>query len=254
MRRTATALALLALLLATAGAALVSGCGEDTGGGGATAGLPATVATVGDVGITGTQIQELINQASVQLKAEGKAFPAKGTAQYDEYMAKMVEYLVGNEIIVQSAEKLGVTVNDAQVDGQIKQLISTYGGRQKFEATLKASGMTEDLLARTISTQLLSQAAQVAVTKGATVSAADVKAFWDDNKAQLEKQAETSTFAKARKTIEDMLLSAAQQRLWNQWLSVRSKKLGVTYTPGYDPAVLKAHASAQASPSGAPSP
>ena len=250
MRRTVMALALLALLVA-AGAALASGCGGSGGSGSDTgsSGLPDTVATVAGVDITGTQVQELIGQASVQLKGGGEAFPAKGTAQYDEYMAKMVEYLVGNQIIISSAKDLGLNVTDASVDAQIKELVSTYGGQKKFEATLKASGMTEDLLRRTIKSQLLSQAAQSVVTKAATVSDADVRSYWDAHAAEFKKNADTKTFAKAKDSIETMLLNAARQHLWNQWLSERTKQLGVTYADGFDPAVLKAHASAQASPS-----
>ena len=248
MRRSVTALALLALLVA-AGAALASGCGGSGGSDTGSSGLPGTVATVAGVDITGTQVQELIRQASVQLEGSGEAFPAKGTAQYDEYMAKMVEYLVGNQIILSSAKDLGLNVTDASVDAQIKELVSTYGGQKKFEATLKASGMTQDLLKRTIKSQLLSQAAQSAVTKAATVSDADVRSYWDAHAAEFKKNAETRTFAKAKDSIETMLLNAARQHLWNQWLSERTRQLGVSYADGFDPAVLKAHASAQASPS-----
>ncbi len=253
MRRSVTALALLALLVA-AGAALASGCGGSGGSDTGSSGLPGTVATVAGVDITGTQVQELIRQASVQLEGSGEAFPAKGTAQYDEYMAKMVEYLVGNQIILSSAKDLGLNVTDASVDAQIKELVSTYGGQKKFEATLKASGMTQDLLKRTIKSQLLSQAAQSAVTKAATVSDADVRSYWDAHAAEFKKNAETRTFAKAKDSIETMLLNAARQHLWNQWLSERTRQLGVSYADGFDPAVLKAHASAKTSPSASPAP
>ena len=251
MRRTVMALALLVLL---AGTALASGCGGSDGGGGGTgsSNLPGTVATVAGVDITGSQVEELISQAAAQLKGSGEAFPAKGTAQYDEYMAKMVEYLVGNQIIIASAEELGVEVTDAAVEAQIKQLVSTYGGQKKFDATLKDSGMTQDLLKRTIKSQMLSQAAQSVVAESASVSDADVKAYWDAHKGELSKNADTKTFAKAKESIKAMLLNATRQRLWNQWLSERTKKLGVTYADGYDPAVLKAHASAKASPSPSP--
>ena len=220
MKRTASAVALLALLLVFAGAALVSGCGGDASGG---ASVPSdAVATVGDVSITKAQIQELINQASAQLKGAGDSFPAKGTAQYDEYMAKMVEYLVGNEIVAQSAPQFDVKISDAEVAGQIKEMVATYGGQATFDKTLKAAGMTQDLLKRTIKMQLVSQAVQVAATKSATVNATEIKAYWDAHKDQLSKDKKTATFAKAKTTIKGILLSAAQQKLWNEWMSKRT--------------------------------
>lgn len=250
MKRTTTAVALLALLLTVLGAAVAgAGCGGDGGGSDVPDGA---VATVGDVRITMDQIKELIAQASVQLKGEGQAFPAEGTALYDEYMAKMVEYLVGNEIIIQSAPSYDVTVSEAEVKGQIKQLIAAYGGQQKFDSTLKASGMTQELLERTIKSQLLSQAMQSKVTQSAGVTPAEIEAYWDAHKDQFTKDAKTKTFAKAKATIKDILLSAAQQQIWNKWMSAQMQKIGVTYAEGYDPAVLKARSSSSASPAPAP--
>jgi hypothetical protein len=245
VKRTALAVALLVLTPVVLGAALAGGCGSSDGGGGVSDGA---VATVGDATITMDQIKELIAQASVQLKGEGQAFPAEGTALYDEYMAKMVEYLVGAEIIEQSAPKYDVTVSDAQVSGQIKQLVAAYGGQKKFEATLKASGMTQDLLERTIRSQLLSQAMQSKVTESASVTPAAIREYWDAHKDQFTKDAKTKTLAKAKATIRNMLLSAARQQIWNKWMSAQTEKLGVTYEEGYDPALLKARASSAASP------
>lgn len=245
MKRTAIAVALLALLLSAALAAIAGGCGSESGGD-----VPdGAVATVGDVSITQEQIEELIAQASAQLKGQGEAFPAEGTAMYADYMAKMVEYLVGNQIIIQSAPEYDVTVTDSQVSGQIKQLVASYGGQAKFDRTLKAAGMDQELLERTIKSQLLSQAMQSKVTESATVSAADIKAYWDAHKEQFMEDAKTKTFAKAKATIKSVLLSAAQQQLWNKWMSAQTQKLGVSYAEGYDPAVLRADASAKASPS-----
>jgi FKBP-type peptidyl-prolyl cis-trans isomerase (trigger factor) len=242
VKRTAIAVALLTLLPSLFGAALVGGCGSGSD-------VPeGAVATIGDASITREQIQELIAQASVQLKGTGQSFPAEGTALYDEYMAKMVEYLVGNEIIIQSAPKYDVSVSDAEVSGQIKQLVASYGGQQQFESTLKASGMTRELLERTIKSQLLSQAMQSKVTESAGVTPAEIEAYWDAHKDELAKDAKTKTFAKAKATIRSLLLSAAQQQIWNKWMSAQMQKLGVTYAEGYDPAALKARASAAASP------
>jgi foldase protein PrsA len=237
-------LALVAALLLAVAA--LSGCGSSDGG---SADLPAdTVATVGGVSITRAQVDELIRQASAQLKGEGDSFPAEGTARYDEYMAKMVEYLVGNEVIIQSAADNNVSVSDTQVNGQIQEMVSAYGGQKKFDSTLKASGMTQDLLKRTIKSQLLAQAVQSAVSKGASVKPADIKSYWDAHKDQLGKDKKTDTFAKAKPTIRSMLLSATQQKLWNEWLDKRMKELGVTYAEGFDPKTLRAEA-ASLSPS-----
>ena len=57
---------------------LSAGCG---GGGG----VPAdAIATVGDTSITKAQFDELVTQATAQLKAQGSSYPKEGTAEYDQ--------------------------------------------------------------------------------------------------------------------------------------------------------------------------
>ena len=88
------------------------------------------------------------------------------------------------------------------------------------------------------------------VTKKATVSDAEIQAYWNAHKAQLAKSKKTATLAKAKTTIKQTLLSAKQQQLWTAWIAERTKALGVEYAAGYDPAALNASSSASASPAG----
>jgi hypothetical protein len=242
VKRTAAAIALVILALGVLAAVALSGCGGGSGGD-----VPeGAVATVGDVTVSRAQVDELIAQAETQLKAQGQSFPKQGTAQYDEYVGKIVEYLVGNEIVTQSAPEYKVTVTDAEVDDQITQMEQAYGGKSAFQKMLTQAGMTDALLKATIKSQLLSQKLQTIVTKAASVSETDLKAYWDAHKDQLVKDKKTATFAKAKSTLRATLLNAARQKLWNEWLSERTRKIGVTYADGYDPAMLKASASPSA--------
>ena len=78
------------------------------------------------------------------------------------------------------------------------------------------------------------------VTKKATVSDAEIQAYWDAHKAELAKQKKTATLAKAKTTIKQTLLSAKQQKLWNGVGRRARKAIGVDYAAGYDPAKLTA--------------
>ena len=46
------------------------------------------VATVGDVTVTKTDLEQLLAQAQTQMKAQGMKVPAKGSATYDHYLAR----------------------------------------------------------------------------------------------------------------------------------------------------------------------
>jgi len=240
MRRVTTVLlAAVALTGLAAAGLLAAGCGSESSS------VPSdSVATIGDISVSKTDFQDLMTQAETQMEASGMSVPEKGSATYDQYVAQIVQYMVQEQVIAQSATDLGVTVTDEEVAEQVKELEKAYGGEEKVVALLKEQGMTMALLERSIKGQTLSQRAIEVVTKAASVSDADVKAYWDAHKSELAKDKKTNTFAKAKKTIKETLLSAEQQQLWNAWLDKRVDELGVVYAAGYDPTELKASASA----------
>jgi parvulin-like peptidyl-prolyl isomerase len=247
MRRVTTALiAVLALAGLVAAGLLATGCGQSS------ASVPSNaVATVGDVQVSKADFQELMTQAKTQMTASGMTMPKAGTATYKHYVAEIVQYLVQEQIIAQSAKDLGISVTDKQVTAQVTQLEQAYGGKAKVLALLKQQGMTMELLKRSIKGQALAQQALAKVAKDVTVSDAEIQAAWQANKSDYQKKKKTNTFAKAKATIKQSLLSTAQQKVWNTWLDKRVKELGVAYAEGYDPTALTASASPSASASAA---
>lgn len=241
MRRAITVLiAALALAGFTAAGLTVAACGG---------GVPDdAVATVGDATVTKADLEALLAQAQTQMKAQGMNVPEEGSATYDHYVAQIVNYLVQEQIVAQSAEELGVSITDEEVNEQVAQLEQAYGGAEKVEELLKEQGMTMQLLRRSIRSQTLSDRAAEVVTKDASVTDDEVRGYWDAHKAELRKQKKTATLAKARTTIEETLLSAKKLQLWNEWVAERVKALGVEYASAYDPALLQP--SASASPAG----
>jgi peptidyl-prolyl cis-trans isomerase SurA len=244
MKRTALAIvAVVALLGIAATGLLAAGCGSSSD-------VPSdAVATVGDASVTKADFQELLTQAKTQVKASGTTFPAEGTSEYDQYAAQIVDYLVQEQIVAQSAGDLGVSVTDKEVTDQIAQIKKAYGGEKKVLALLAQQGMTMDLLKRSLRSQALTQKVATAVVKKATVSDADIQAYWDAHQAQLSKKKATATLAKATATIRATLLESAKQQVWKSWIIERTKALGVEYADGYDPAQLRASSSASPSAS-----
>jgi parvulin-like peptidyl-prolyl isomerase len=251
MRRVTTALiAALALLGLVAAGLLATGCGGQSSSGSSVSGD--SVAAVGDVQIAKADFQQLMTQAQTQMKASGMTVPKAGTPTYDHYVAEIIQYLVQEQVIAQSAKDLGVSVTDKQVTDQVAQLEQAYGGEAKVLTLLKQQGMTMALLKRSIRGQALAQAALAKIAKGVTVSDAEIQAYWNAHKSEYEKQKKTNTYAKAKATIKQTLLSAKQQKLWTAWLDKRVKEIGVAYADGYDPAKLIAAASASPAASATP--
>jgi hypothetical protein len=100
-----TRLALAALLIA-----LLAGCG---GGG------DKTVAQVGGEKVTQQQLDALVQHFRREAEAEGKDFPAEGTATFVQLRNQLLGLLVYREELKQGADRLGVTVSDAQVNERL---------------------------------------------------------------------------------------------------------------------------------------
>ena len=229
MKRTATTvIAALALLGILATGLIAAGCGASSD----------AVATVGGARITKTQFQELMTQVKAELKSQSQTFPAAGSATYKSYKAMIVTYLVQTEAIAQSASKLSLSVSDNQIASQVASYEKTYGGEKKLLTILKQQGITMDLLKRSIKSQLLSQLVAAKVVAKASVSGAQIKAYWLAHAVKLRKSKKTATFAKAKATIRKTLLSQAKSKLWSAWLTKRTA--GVKYAADYDPAMLTA--------------
>lgn len=203
-----------ALLLVALVALGIGGCGSDVPQG--------AIATVGDDVVTQKQFDKIISQSKAQSEQEGQpAFPKKGSAEYKEFSARVVEYLVTQEVINQAAAEpetlkapleqvLGVDgaeidkrwgkqaaeynkpvkVTDEEVKEQVDQLTEAYGGKEEVEKLLEQQGMTWEDLDQVIEEQLVSQRVYERVVAAAKVTDKQVKTYYEKNREQFD-QAET---------------------------------------------------------------
>lgn len=237
MKRThAGALALTVILGVLLGALLAGACGD---------GVPSdAVAVVGDVPISRDEFDSRMQQAKASMIAQYGSFPAEGSAEYDAYAADLVDYLVQTQLVEQGAASLGVEVTEIDVSLYIADLEESYGGREAFLEELAESGTTYAEAREGVRESLLGEEVYNAVVQGVKVTAAQVREFWEENKAALIAQAEENgkeaTFASLKKEIRAGLLETARAREWQAWLAATAERLGVRYAEGYDPNVLRA--------------
>ena len=166
--------------------ALAAGCG----GGGAKSVDSNSVAVVGSDNITKAQFALLMNGTKSAYLARKTAFPKPGTTAYKALQDQTMKYLVQQSELEQKAKGLGIAVTDKDVQARIAQIKKQYFGNdeKKYQAQLKAQGLTEALLALNLRGQILSEKIYAKVTGNVKVSDADIKAYYDAHK---------STYAKA---------------------------------------------------------
>jgi parvulin-like peptidyl-prolyl isomerase len=175
MKISRLALLLCALVLALAGC---GGGGDD---------VPAdAVAVVDGEEIAKSDYDALINQAKQSYKNQKRDFPAAGSQEFQTLRNQAVQFLVQREQFEQEAAEFDVEVTDAQVDARLKQIQQQYfgGDKAKYDKQLKEQGLSETQVRNDIRAQIVSEKLFEQVTREVKVTEAEVKAYYEKNKAQ----------------------------------------------------------------------
>jgi foldase protein PrsA len=165
-------------------AVLVAGCG---GGGSSAAELnPEDVASVGDQHITKAQLAALMQEAKVNLTAQGQAFPKAGTTAYAALRAQAVTLLVREAEKAAAAADLGIVVTDKDIQKKLDEIKKQYfsSSEAKYKASLKKQGLTDEEVRNNIKSQLISQKLVNKLTKDVTVTPTAVLAYYSKNLSQ----------------------------------------------------------------------
>jgi len=178
MRLAAVVLVALAVLVATA-------CGSSSD----KQSVPENaVAVVDGTTVTKSELDALLARAQKTYKAQKRAFPKAGTAEYQALQTQAVAFLVQRAEYNNRAADLKLTVTDKEITDRINQIkTQSFGGSQaKLDAQLKAQGYTPESLKADIKAQLISEKIYASVTKDAKVSDADITKYYNQNKSQYQ--------------------------------------------------------------------
>lgn len=174
----------LTVLLALGLAVFAAACGGDGSGSKA---VPAdSVAVVGDQEIAKSEFDDLIAYAKKSYDAQKRPFPKVGTPEYVQLRDQAMTFLIQRTQFEVKAEELKIDVSDDAVDKRIDQYVKErhQGDKKKFEAELKSQGLSEEQARDIIRANLVQEAIFKKVTTSAKVSDAEIKTYYDKNKAQ----------------------------------------------------------------------
>ena len=176
-RRSSLALLVLVALLAFGAAAC--GGGDDS--------VPSdAVAVVDGEAIPTSTYNALLAQARRTFQQQKRDFPKAGTAERKQLTDEAVKYLVQREQFEQQAADRSLKITDADVEKRLKQIKQQYfgGDEKKYATQLKQQGLTDAQVRSDVRAQIVSQKLFNSVTKDVKVTDADVKAYYEKNKAQ----------------------------------------------------------------------
>ena len=158
--------------------AVAAGCGSDGGG--------KNAATVDGTPIPAARVDVLMNAAQVAYRKNHQAFPAQGSSAYISLRDRALAYLVvAEELKQRAARQLGVRITDAQVAAAVdRETKREYGGSDsKLAETIAAQGMTRKEFEEDLRLSLTRDAVAKKIGAGATVSAKEVRTYYESHKA-----------------------------------------------------------------------
>jgi hypothetical protein len=91
--------------------ALVAGCSDSE-----------TVARVGDEKISEERVEQFVEHFEEEFKREGKEFPEKGSEGYEAAERRLLGLLVFRAQLEQAAEKLGIRIDEEEVEERLNHL------------------------------------------------------------------------------------------------------------------------------------
>jgi SurA-like N-terminal domain len=175
-----------------------------------------TLARVGDQQVTAEQVDGLVEEAVAELRREGKAVPEEKSAGERTLERRALAILVGRARLAQKADDLGVTVSADEIRERIG---ASSGGESEAEGD-------SDFVTQQVRAQLLYEKLFARVTGGVVVSAAKIRAHYDQNRELYGSQ----TFAEVRAGIRDQLLGARRNAAMRRWLAQVTRELPARYT------------------------
>jgi parvulin-like peptidyl-prolyl isomerase len=176
---------LLPLLLLALVATLAAACGSDESSKSVPAGA---VALVGDKPIEKGQLDRLLAATKANYESQKQDFPEVGTPEYENLKSTLLKGLVQQAQWEQAGAAMGVTVSTKEVDTRLDALKQQYfkGDEQKFKDELEKQGLTVQEVRDQLKARILSDKIYNAVTKKVSVSDAEIKAYYDNHKAQYQ--------------------------------------------------------------------
>ncbi len=204
------------------------------------------VAVVNDQPITqeelqrATQMNQVIYGIYQQFPtfAESLLTTEEGERLLERYERDMLERLIEQTLQQQEAERRGITPDEAEVQEWVDETIVNVKRQNQMTedeliAALSQQGRTlEDFraeIAEDVREHLMTEVLIEEVTDDVTVSAAEVRAYYDEHPDRFrDDEGELVAFEEVQDAIASELLEGAQQEAWHDWLSELREQAEIT--------------------------
>jgi foldase protein PrsA len=156
-------------------------------------------ARVNGVGITEARLNaemERIELAQPGLFGEGSSVTQV------EVRSQILDELINQELLYQKAEEEGIVVTDGEIENELNTIKEQYG--DSYQSTLEQFNYTEQELRDQIKFSLMLTGLIESLVPKDSITDAEVKKFYDDNKDELFKEAAAKRVSHILFNIDDV--------------------------------------------------
>ena len=175
---------------------LLSGCGDS-------AAAPGKAASVGDVAISTSRLESLVDRG-LRDPAAQEQFGADRAG----YQTQALSRLIRTEVLEQAAEDEGVTVSEGEVDDQIAEFAEQAGGREELDQEAAKNGIAPEDLPDFVRAIVLEQALGEQLVEDVEVPDEQVEQAYQQNLAEYDLTRSRHILVKdeavARKALADV--------------------------------------------------
>lgn len=113
--------------------------------------------------------------------------PADNTPEFKTLQTNILDSLIVLNVLENYGDKNNFKVTQKEIDDAYQKIVKSYPSESDFEKDLVAKKISKDFLMDQVSSQVLRDKIYADVTKNITISDAEVKKYYDDNKETLFK-------------------------------------------------------------------
>ncbi len=122
----------------------------------------------------------------------GLATATAGDPELVKYRRLVLDSLINSELIRQAAKAEGASFSDADVTKKLDEIKASYPDEATFNSMIESSGMSMDLVKRTVEDNLYYEYLYDKVAPASEVTTAQVEAYYAENKAQFDQEAQAT--------------------------------------------------------------
>lgn len=115
-----------------------------------------------------------------------------GDPELVKYRRLVLDSLINSELIRQAAKDEGASFGDADVTAKLDEIKASYPDEATFNSMIESSGMSLDLVKRTVEDNLYYEFLYDKVAPASEVTTDQVEAYYEENKAQFDQEAQAT--------------------------------------------------------------